>query len=675
MIIFFLVLSVLINHVKVDDMMKGFLSYEDLITCDDHEDRVCHNFLTFKEPVYPNGLLKLSEFTACLRIKVLTYNHGHLWLFNGNERDNSAPSDLPYQKTSRNLDTDLNAPGGVWESIIRMDTYKEGDVEIAKNNGLYVVFVDYKEDINANEWHHLCQAISVNNLLYAVVHNGYTVENHTEPAIWGEVENYVSSTIFEPRNETEGEHHYGFKFAQNFFGYVADFNIWKRSLTREEMYAWTSCELYEKGDFYSWDVEDWRPFNETEGVEYPARVVNISKSELCMKPAKYFFIPDWFTARAALGICKVFGGKLVNLTTQQQNDDVLEFTNAVRKDPAWKLNDDEWLSVWTRWADERESNVWVDIETGEKPEANLVWLYAEPNGMQFENCAQMAWHKVPSEDEDKDQDPSEYEFWGKLIDSKCDSGHKARVVCEDVPNVILNLRGHCKSTRLDTLFNIRHGKIDKTRYFTGNYGWKMSWYSEEKQWMIRNQKYPHTYAQVPEVYPFGKREWTIVNDSCSGEETVKKTLNLSPCTVNSFTCDNGICIPMESRCDQKLDCEDVSDEKNCKIIVLDEKSYLKDKPPPPLNVSGVVDVRISIQLYKIIEISEVTSIFRTQFKLFMEWKDPRITLWNLKNDTTLNTLTGNEKSQIWNPTLMFFNTEKKSRTINDKETLVLAKRS
>ena len=55
----------------------------------------------------------------------------------------------------------------------------------------------------------------------------------------------------------------------------------------------------------------------------------------------------------------------------------------------------------------------------------------------------------------------------------------------------------------------------------------------------------------------------------------------------------------------------------------------------------------------------------------MEWKDPRITLWNLKNDTTLNTLTGNEKSQIWNPTLMFFNTEKKSRTINDKSTFAI----
>ena len=148
-------------------------------------------------------------------------------------------------------------------------------------------------------------------------------------------------------------------------------------------------------------------------------------------------------------------------------------------------------------------------------------------------------------------------------------------------------------------------------------------------------------------FTFGKREWTILNDTCSGEEVEKKMLNLSPCNSSSFTCDDGICISMDSRCDQKLDCADVSDEKNCKIIVLDEKSYLKDKPPPPLNKSGVVEVSIKIEIYNILEISEVTSIFRTQFKLFMEWKDPRITMWNLKNDTTLNILTSDEKSQIW----------------------------
>ena len=28
------------------------------------------------------------------------------------------------------------------------------------------------------------------------------------------------------------------------------------------------------------------------------------------------------------------------------------------------------------------------------------------------------------------------------------------------------------------------------------------------------------------------------------------------------------------------DCDDVSDEKNCKIVALDPEKYLKSKPPP-----------------------------------------------------------------------------------------------
>ena len=667
-----------IKRAQVEDYIQGYISYEDFIPCDEHENRTCHNFLTFKEPVHPpDELIKMSEFTACIRIKVLTYNGGGLHLFGGNEPDDSAPTDLPFQKTSRNLHTDVSAPGGVWESIIRMDTYKEGDLEIAKANGLYVTFVDYKKDINSYEWHHICQTMSIKNLIFAVVHNGYTVDNRTQPKIWGEVENYVPSTIFQPKFEEKDEHHYGFALAANFFGYFADFNIWKRSLTREEMYAWTTCELFETGDFYSWDVDSWVPLNVSEGIEYPVRVVNISKSELCIKPAKYFFLPDNWLARPALKLCKTFGGKLVNLTTQEQYDEVLKYTNSVRKDPAWDMENDQGIAVWTRWADEKESNVWIDIETGEKPEIPLIWAYAEPNGMQFENCAHMVFGKIPTEDDDEEEepDPSTFEFWGKLIDSKCDQGHRAKVICEDVPNVLLRLRGHCESTKLDVLFNIRHGFIEKnTRYFTGNFGWQMSWNDTDDLFMIKNVKYPYIYAHTDEKYPFGKREWTIVNDTCSTEETEKKVLNLSPCDSSSFTCDDGICIPMTSRCDQKLDCEDVSDEKNCKIVILDEKSYLKDKPPPPLGGLGIVDVKIRMELYNILEISEVTSVFRTQYKLFMEWKDPRITFWNLKNDTTLNIMTSSEKESIWMPTLMFFNTDKKSRTITDQETLVYIKK-
>ena len=36
---------------------------------------------------------------------------------------------------------------------------------------------------------------------------------------------------------------------------------------------------------------------------------------------------------------------------------------------------------------------------------------------------------------------------------------------------------------------------------------------------------------------------------------------------------------LQNICFQK-DCDDVSDEKNCKIVALDPEKYLKSKPPP-----------------------------------------------------------------------------------------------
>ena len=56
------------------------------------------------------------------------------------------------------------------------------------------------------------------------------------------------------------------------------------------------------------------------------------------------------------------------------------------------------------------------------------------------------------------------------------------------------------------------------------------------------------------------------------------------------------------RCDQATDCEDISDEKGCKIVVIDQNNYLKDKPPKE------AVLKIKIELLKILEIGEVEEV-------------------------------------------------------------------
>ena len=102
--------------------------------------------------------------------------------------------------------------------------------------------------------------------------------------------------------------------------------------------------------------------------------------------------------------------------------------------------------------------------------------------------------------------------------------------------------------------------------------------------------------------------------------------------------------------------------------MVDPKNYMKDKPPK----EGVVKIRV--ELLKILEIGEVAMLYRTQYVLYQEWLDPRIELYNLHENQGLNTLVEDEKQMIWTPTLIFDNTDEKTRTTTDRESIVSVKR-
>ena len=59
------------------------------------------------------------------------------------------------------------------------------------------------------------------------------------------------------------------------------------------------------------------------------------------------------------------------------------------------------------------------------------------------------------------------------------------------------------------------------------------------------------------------------------------------------------------RCDQNYDCQDGSDEADCRIVEIDEDRYLKDKPPPMMDYENLLTVIIDIEITKILLIDEV----------------------------------------------------------------------
>ena len=119
-------------------------------------------------------------------------------------------------------------------------------------------------------------------------------------------------------------------------------------------------------------------------------------------------------------------------------------------------------------------------------------------------------------------------------------------------------------------------------------------------------------------------------------------LLLTGCDADQFTCDDGSCVHILSRCNNLQDCRDVSDEKNCMLVFIDQEKYLRDKTPPALGHQEKLPVNVSVFINQIISISEVGKKINIQFELELTWFDSRLQYFNLKDNEPMNSLTLSE---------------------------------
>ena len=66
------------------------------------------------------------------------------------------------------------------------------------------------------------------------------------------------------------------------------------------------------------------------------------------------------------------------------------------------------------------------------------------------------------------------------------------------------------------------------------------------------------------------------------------------------------------------------------------------------------------------DIQEVSQYIKLKFRLSLNWKDARVSFYNIKADEALNSLTLEEQLSLWTPSIVYWNTEQQLKTINDK---------
>ena len=228
----------------------------------------------------------------------------------------------------------------------------------------------------------------------------------------------------------------------------------------------------------------------------------------------------------------------------------------------------------------------------------------------------------------------------------------------------LKLRGLCPTSNIDSVF------LPKNHFTSGNivhYGlFKTMLNFTENMWRMKVFNSSTTaYTKEAKAYSFalGKYVWTIEKDAyeCNKDEgALNQLLKLSGCGEGEFTCNDGQCVTMEQRCDQLAHCRDKSDERGCRLLVIDD-SYNKKVPPISNNNGKImpVDVNVTIVLMKITDIIETKHKIQLQFGIKLSWYENRAQFYNLKSETSLNALIDGEIENMWLPFVIYDNTDQK----------------
>ena len=91
-----------------------------------------------------------------------------------------------------------------------------------------------------------------------------------------------------------------------------------------------------------------------------------------------------------------------------------------------------------------------------------------------------------------------------------------------------------------------------------------------------------------------------------------------------------------------------------------EEGY--NKKVPPINSGDPVNVSVTIDLLRLVDIDEGDYSIEIQFEIILKWKENRARYHNLKKTSALNALNQEDIQELWLPEVIHENTDQKEST-------------
>lgn len=536
------------------------------------------------------------------------------------------------------------------------------------------------------EWNHICLALDARNNKTKLYEGGHL--RFSDMYDWDSYVSFLDNKPLSLNGMLLGTHQT--KQDRQVMAQYTSVNIFGRFLEDDEMKAITGCQTDMEGDYLAWSKTEWNVSGPLVDIDL------IPFEEVCApRKAKYILFPAKVSWPIAHETCGKFGGQLWAPVSDAEHR---EFYNHHLTIPI--LSEGVctgYQAIW--WGHRgkfRETGHYIVNHYSNQtvyPEGWVNGTYPFAPGWK-KRFLEVKMNQTEGKDYTLEENDACFEmdmvmpYHSSAYGLTCSRTWRAYCAsCVFENSTSFYVFGLCKETLLESdMFAIYQDSFGNVTYW-GESDSGIVWNRKDKIWNWTMIGKPEVYATTNaslHTFMMGTHTWKLFGDTCAPDGGEKK-LTFSKCFVGNtyedlrengrqgeFTCGDGNCITMDKRCNILADCNDGSDEKDCRTLML-EDGYAKDSIPFKVDTKGAVEkveVNVSVDVTDVLEISEVQSKFSTKYVLILQWKDPRLNFENLKENSNLNSLTSEEKTKIWVPTVTLKNTRSNERSKNDERSVI-----